>query len=163
MCVSARERDVLFIRTGPPEGIISGAKIVSQLYCALHRCEPLPRRLRQRARRLSPKSSPSLSDVIRPILFLSLRRKGFESPLACPAYSVRLIQSAKCTPKSQKSIFCRRRPRLISRPMSRACNAAYFYPWPTSARRSAASLLFGHSRNRTRKKPREMRQRDAKR
>lgn len=96
--------------------------------------------------------------VIRSILFPSLRRKGFESPLACPARGVRPTRSAKCTPKSQKSIFCRRHPRFISRPISHTCNAAYFYPWPTSLRRSAA-LLFGHSRNRTRKKKREMRER----
>jgi len=34
------KRNVLFIFTGPPERIISSAKIVSQLCCTLHRREP---------------------------------------------------------------------------------------------------------------------------
>lgn len=162
-CVTTHKRDVLFICTGPLEEIISGAKIVSQLYTVAYTSVNLASQASSKTRRLLPKSSSSslslttpsttsLSVVIRLILFLSPRRKDFESSFACPACSIRPIQNAKCTSKSQKSIFCRRRPRLISRPISRACNVAYFYPWPTSPRRNTTSLLFGHSRNRTRKK-----------
>jgi len=46
LCITARKKDVLFIRTRPLKGIISGAKIVSQLYHGLHQWI-LSRRLHQ--------------------------------------------------------------------------------------------------------------------
>lgn len=149
----ARRGRFIYTRAGPPEGIISHAEIVSQL----HRREPCLVKDPTFVTEVVVVVVLVVADVAvgrHPILFLSPRRKDFESlfhPPAPPAASGR-YRARNALRKSQKSIFCRRRPRLISRPISRACNAAYFYPWPTSARRSAASLLLGHSRNRTRKK-----------
>lgn len=39
-CAFPRAKGTFYLYTGPPEGIISNAKIVSQLYRALHQREP---------------------------------------------------------------------------------------------------------------------------
>jgi len=88
-----RFRNVLFLRTRgrPPEGIISGTEIVSQFRD--------PHRRVNLASRASSKIRPFVNevvvavDVIRPILFPSLRQKGFESPR--PSRPIRLAASGQ--------------------------------------------------------------------
>lgn len=135
------QKRFIFTRARPPEGIISGAEIVSQFRVSRretwtllrgppHQRPDVCHRGRRRRRR-------------HPTDFISVAStEGFRKSHLCRVYLSGRRAAPKCTPKFlKKSIFRRSRPRVTFRLIFRACNAAYFYPRGPHRREKRSSLL----------------------
>lgn len=145
------QKRFIFTRARPPEGIISGAEIVSQFRVSrretwtLLRGQPHQRpdvchRGRRRRRR-------------HPTDFISVAStEGFRKSHLCRVYLSGRRAAPKCTPKFLKKIYFPpiAPTRYFSPDISRVQCRVFLSAWPTSKRETLV-IIIGLSRNRTRK------------